>query len=162
MQVNLVTAWIDGSSIYGPSASWSDSLRSFSGGLLTSGSEWNMPKQGGGRNLMWSAADPSTGERGPHGLYGEICYILNFWPAPNTVCKEFILSSTEYLTVGFTWSVAFYKQVRGAGYRRNIHSTDSYCRSLIKGTVHSKTPSNIKWPYLKCSTSNQIVKCNLL
>lgn len=68
-QVNLVTAWIDGSSIYGPSTSWSDSLRSFSGGRLTSGSESNMPKCGGGRNLMWSAADPSTGEHGPHGLY---------------------------------------------------------------------------------------------
>ncbi|XP_071352391.1 dual oxidase 1 isoform X2 [Trachinotus anak] len=68
-QVNLVTAWIDGSSIYGPSTSWSDSLRSFSGGLLTSGSEWNMPRQGGGHNLMWSAADPSTGEHGPQGLY---------------------------------------------------------------------------------------------
>uniref|UniRef100_A0A667WS04 NAD(P)H oxidase (H2O2-forming) n=1 Tax=Myripristis murdjan TaxID=586833 RepID=A0A667WS04_9TELE len=69
IQVNLVTAWIDGSSIYGPSTSWSDSLRSFSGGLLTSGSEWNMPKQGGGRYLMWSAADPSTREHGPEGLY---------------------------------------------------------------------------------------------
>uniref|UniRef100_A0A4W6D0R9 NAD(P)H oxidase (H2O2-forming) n=1 Tax=Lates calcarifer TaxID=8187 RepID=A0A4W6D0R9_LATCA len=68
-QVNLVTAWIDGSSIYGPSTSWADSLRSFSRGLMTSGSEWNMPKEGGGRNLMWSAADPSTGERGPDGLY---------------------------------------------------------------------------------------------
>ncbi|KAM4619333.1 dual oxidase 1 [Polymixia lowei] len=68
-QVNLVTAWIDGSSIYGPSTSWSDSLRSFSGGLLTSGSEWNMPKQGGGRFLMWSAADPSTGDHGAQGLY---------------------------------------------------------------------------------------------
>ncbi|KAK2842412.1 hypothetical protein Q5P01_012612 [Channa striata] len=63
-QVNMVTAWIDGSSIYGPSTSWSDSLRSFSGGLLTAGSEWNMPKRGHGRNLMWSAADPSTGEHG--------------------------------------------------------------------------------------------------
>lgn len=70
VQVNLVTAWIDGSSIYGPSTSWSDALRSFSGGLLNSGSEWDMPKQGGGR-LMWSAADPSTGEAGPQGLYGE-------------------------------------------------------------------------------------------
>uniref|UniRef100_UPI003AAC009E dual oxidase 1 isoform X1 n=1 Tax=Centroberyx gerrardi TaxID=166262 RepID=UPI003AAC009E len=69
IQVNLVTAWIDGSSIYGPSTSWSDSLRSFSGGLLTSGSEWDMPKQGGERYLMWSAADPSTGEHGPQGLY---------------------------------------------------------------------------------------------
>lgn len=71
MQVNLVTAWIDGSSIYGPSTSWSDSLRSFSGGLLSSGSELNMPNQESGRNFMWSAADPSTGDHGPHGLYGE-------------------------------------------------------------------------------------------
>ncbi|XP_070687320.1 dual oxidase 1 [Pempheris klunzingeri] len=68
-QVNLVTAWIDGSSIYGPSASWSDSLRSFFGGLLTSGSEWNMPNQVTGRDFMWSAADPSTGDHGPQGLY---------------------------------------------------------------------------------------------
>ncbi|KAM9351638.1 dual oxidase 2 [Symphorus nematophorus] len=67
--VNLVTAWIDGSSIYGPSTSWSDSLRSFSGGLLTSGSEWNMPTQTTGRSFMWSAADPSTGDHGPEGLY---------------------------------------------------------------------------------------------
>nr|XP_019934398.1 PREDICTED: dual oxidase 1 [Paralichthys olivaceus] len=68
-QVNMVTAWIDGSSIYGPSTSWSDSLRSFSGGLLTPGSEWNMPKHGGRPNLMWRAADPSTGEHGADGLY---------------------------------------------------------------------------------------------
>ncbi|KAF1386846.1 hypothetical protein PFLUV_G00099100 [Perca fluviatilis] len=68
-QVNSVTAWIDGSSIYGPSTSWSDSLRSFSGGLLTSGSEWNMPNKATGHSLMWSAADPSTGDHGPHGLY---------------------------------------------------------------------------------------------
>lgn len=68
-QVNLVTAWIDGSSIYGPSSSWSDALRSFYGGLLACGAEWNMPKQGGEHFLMWSAADPSTGEHGPQGLY---------------------------------------------------------------------------------------------
>uniref|UniRef100_A0A3P8VW83 NAD(P)H oxidase (H2O2-forming) n=1 Tax=Cynoglossus semilaevis TaxID=244447 RepID=A0A3P8VW83_CYNSE len=78
--VNLVTAWIDGSSIYGTSTSWSDSLRSFSGGLLASGSELNMPKQGGGRNLMWSAADPSTGDHGPHGLYK----LGNAWANENT------------------------------------------------------------------------------
>uniref|UniRef100_A0A3Q4BDG5 NAD(P)H oxidase (H2O2-forming) n=1 Tax=Mola mola TaxID=94237 RepID=A0A3Q4BDG5_MOLML len=64
-----VTAWIDGSSIYGPSASWSDSLRSFSGGLLASGSWWNMPKQATGRTFMWSAADPSTGDHAPRGLH---------------------------------------------------------------------------------------------
>ncbi|XP_042352652.1 dual oxidase 1 [Plectropomus leopardus] len=68
-QVNMVTAWIDGSSIYGPSTSWSDSLRSFSGGLLTSGPEWNMPNEATGRSLMWSAADPSTGDHGTSGLY---------------------------------------------------------------------------------------------
>lgn len=72
MQMNMATAWIDGSSIYGPSTSWSDSLRSFSRGLLTSGSKWDMPKQGGGTNLMWSAADPSTGDHGNENLYGEI------------------------------------------------------------------------------------------
>lgn len=71
MQVNFVTAWIDGSSIYGPSSSWSDSLRSFTGGLLASGSEWDMPNEGTGHSFMWSAPDPSTGEHGPHGLYGE-------------------------------------------------------------------------------------------
>ncbi|KAL6106580.1 duox2 [Pungitius sinensis] len=67
--VNHVTAWIDGSSIYGPSTSWSDYLRSFSGGLLTSGPEWNMPNQANGSGLMWSAADPTTGKHGPDGLY---------------------------------------------------------------------------------------------
>ncbi|XP_029290224.1 LOW QUALITY PROTEIN: dual oxidase 1 [Cottoperca gobio] len=80
IQVNLVTAWIDGSSIYGPSTSWSDSLRSFSGGLLTSGSEWNMPYQATGRSLMWSAADPSTGDQGPNGLYE----LGNAWANENT------------------------------------------------------------------------------
>ncbi|CAB1331860.1 unnamed protein product [Coregonus sp. 'balchen'] len=59
-QVNLVTAWLDGSSIYGPSSSWSDALRSFSGGLLASGEQWDMPKRSGSSNMMWSAADPST------------------------------------------------------------------------------------------------------
>lgn len=75
-----MTAWIDGSSIYGPSSSWSDSVRSFCGGLLTSGSEWNMPNQASGRTFMWSAADPSTGDHGPQGLYGE-----TFSPTPNSV-----------------------------------------------------------------------------
>ncbi|XP_059917302.1 dual oxidase 1 [Gadus macrocephalus] len=68
VQVNLVTAWIDGSSIYGPSSSWSDTLRSFSGGLLASGHQWNMPGQDV-HLRMWSAPDPSTGDHGPAGLY---------------------------------------------------------------------------------------------
>uniref|UniRef100_A0A3Q2D4C6 NAD(P)H oxidase (H2O2-forming) n=1 Tax=Cyprinodon variegatus TaxID=28743 RepID=A0A3Q2D4C6_CYPVA len=86
IQVNSVTAWIDGSSIYGPSSSWSDFLRNFSGGLLTSGSEWKMPNQGGGRNFMWSAPDPSTGENGPQGLYGETlcCYIFCLLQDPSS------------------------------------------------------------------------------
>lgn len=70
-QVNQVTTWIDGSSIYGPSTSWSDYLRSFSGGLLNSSPAGNMPNLSTGRGLMWSAADPSTGQHGPDGLYGE-------------------------------------------------------------------------------------------
>lgn len=74
-----MTAWIDGSSIYGPSSSWSDSLRSFSGGRLRTGSEWNMPNQASGRTFMWSAADPSTGDHGPQGLYGE-----TYSPTPNS------------------------------------------------------------------------------
>ncbi|XP_061630725.1 dual oxidase 2 [Phyllopteryx taeniolatus] len=68
-QVNTVTTWIDGSSIYGPSTSWSDSLRSFSDGLLASGLEWNMPRQATGHTFMRSAADPTTGVHGPQGLY---------------------------------------------------------------------------------------------
>ncbi|XP_061825723.2 dual oxidase 1 [Nerophis lumbriciformis] len=68
-QVNMVTAWIDGSSIYGPSTSWSDSLRSFSGGLLAYSLERDMPKQAAGNRLMWCAADPATGDHEPQGLY---------------------------------------------------------------------------------------------
>ncbi|KAK3558395.1 hypothetical protein QTP86_017988, partial [Hemibagrus guttatus] len=67
-QVNHVTAWIDGSSIYGTSSSWCDALRSFHGGHLSAGSP-NMPKQTASNNLMWSAPNPCTGQTGPDGLY---------------------------------------------------------------------------------------------
>ncbi|XP_066525511.1 dual oxidase 1 [Hoplias malabaricus] len=67
-QVNQVTAWIDGSSIYGSSSSWCDALRSFQGGLLSSGSDINMPKQSD-NNFMWSAPNPCTGQTGSEGLY---------------------------------------------------------------------------------------------
>ncbi|TSM52321.1 Dual oxidase 2 [Bagarius yarrelli] len=67
-QINHVTAWIDGSSIYGTSSSWCDALRSFQGGLLSIGSS-NMPKQTTSNNFMWSAPNPFTGQTGPKGLY---------------------------------------------------------------------------------------------
>uniref|UniRef100_A0A9J7X775 NAD(P)H oxidase (H2O2-forming) n=1 Tax=Cyprinus carpio carpio TaxID=630221 RepID=A0A9J7X775_CYPCA len=59
-QVNHVTAWIDGSSIYGSSSSWCDALRTFSKGLLASGSSKDMPRRSSSGYLMWSAPDPST------------------------------------------------------------------------------------------------------
>lgn len=59
-QVNHVTAWIDGSSIYGWSSSWCDALRVFSGGLLESGSSQDMPRRSSSGYPMWSAPDPST------------------------------------------------------------------------------------------------------
>ncbi|NXX29411.1 DUOX2 oxidase, partial [Nicator chloris] len=68
-QTNEMTGWLDGSSIYGPSHSWSDALRSFSGGQLASGPDKNLPRQTDGRVPMWKALDPSTGQGGPQGIY---------------------------------------------------------------------------------------------
>ncbi|XP_029431074.1 dual oxidase 2-like isoform X2 [Rhinatrema bivittatum] len=68
-QVNSVTAWIDGSSIYGSSHSWSDALRSFSGGMLSSGSDPLFPKESDGRLPMWKAKDVSTQQLGSKGIY---------------------------------------------------------------------------------------------
>ncbi|XP_078388337.1 dual oxidase 2-like [Cetorhinus maximus] len=69
IQVNEVTAWIDGSSIYGPSHSWCDELRSFSGGQLASGSDPLLPKPSTGKLPMWNPPDPSTGQTGLQGFY---------------------------------------------------------------------------------------------
>ncbi|XP_067871575.1 dual oxidase 2 [Heterodontus francisci] len=69
IQINEVTAWIDGSSIYGSSHSWCDELRSFSGGRLASGSDPLLPKPSTGKLPMWNHPDPSTGQTGLQGLY---------------------------------------------------------------------------------------------
>ncbi|XP_067829644.1 dual oxidase 2 [Heptranchias perlo] len=69
IQVNDVTAWIDGSSIYGSSHSWCDELRSFSGGRLASDSDPLLPKLSTGKLPMWNHPDPSTGQTGRQGFY---------------------------------------------------------------------------------------------
>nr|XP_025739929.1 dual oxidase 2 isoform X1 [Callorhinus ursinus] len=66
---NEVTGWLDGSAIYGSSHSWSDALRSFSGGELASGPDPAFPRNAQSPLLMWTAPDPATGQRGPRGLY---------------------------------------------------------------------------------------------
>ncbi|NXN20660.1 DUOX2 oxidase, partial [Nycticryphes semicollaris] len=68
-QTNEVTGWLDGSSIYGPSHSWSDALRNFSGGQLASGPSGRLPRETDGRVPMWKALDPSTGQGGLQGIY---------------------------------------------------------------------------------------------
>jgi dual oxidase len=70
-QTNQVTGWLDGSAIYGSSHSWSDALRSFSGGQLASGSDPDFPRDSPASLLMWTAPDPATGQGGTQGLYGE-------------------------------------------------------------------------------------------
>ena len=66
-----MTGWLDGSAIYGSSHSWSDELRSFSGGQLASGPDPAFPRAAQAPLLMWTPPDPTTGRRGPRGLYGE-------------------------------------------------------------------------------------------
>lgn len=66
-----MTGWLDGSAIYGSSHSWSDALRSFSGGQLASGPDPAFPRGSQSSLLMWLAPDPATGQGGPQGLYGE-------------------------------------------------------------------------------------------
>ncbi|XP_042108464.1 dual oxidase 1 isoform X2 [Ovis aries] len=66
---NEVTGWLDGSAIYGSSHSWSDELRSFSGGELASGPDPAFPRAAQAPLLMWTPPDPTTGRRGPRGLY---------------------------------------------------------------------------------------------
>lgn len=83
-----MTAWIDGSSIYGSSSSWCDALRTFSDGLLASGSSQDMPRRSSSGYLMWSAPDPSASP-GSQELYGKkwnsyflSCSTFIQWHAP--------------------------------------------------------------------------------
>ncbi|XP_073799398.1 dual oxidase 1 isoform X4 [Danio rerio] len=89
-QVNHVTAWIDGSSIYGSSSSWSDALREFSGGRLSSSSSRDMPRRSSNGYLMWSSPDPSSG---PDSGSQELYEFGNAW------ANENIFSVTE----GIIW-----------------------------------------------------------
>nr|XP_040824379.1 dual oxidase 2 [Ochotona curzoniae] len=66
---NGVTGWLDGSAIYGSSHSWSDALRSFSGGQLASGPDPAFPRSAQNPLLMWTPPDPATGQRGAQGLF---------------------------------------------------------------------------------------------
>ncbi|XP_037690014.1 dual oxidase 2 [Choloepus didactylus] len=66
---NEVTGWLDGSAIYGSSHSWSDALRSFSGGELAAGPDPAFPRDAQQPLLMWTPPDPATGQRGSRGLY---------------------------------------------------------------------------------------------
>ncbi|XP_052581546.1 dual oxidase 1 [Peromyscus californicus insignis] len=66
---NQVTGWLDGSAIYGSSHSWSDALRSFSGGQLASGANPAFPRKSQDPLLMWMAPDPATGQGGPQEMF---------------------------------------------------------------------------------------------
>ncbi|XP_076426614.1 dual oxidase 1 [Peromyscus maniculatus bairdii] len=66
---NQVTGWLDGSAIYGSSHSWSDTLRSFSGGQLASGADPAFPRKSQDPLLMWMAPDPATRQEGPQEMF---------------------------------------------------------------------------------------------
>uniref|UniRef100_A0A8I3QA37 NAD(P)H oxidase (H2O2-forming) n=1 Tax=Canis lupus familiaris TaxID=9615 RepID=A0A8I3QA37_CANLF len=68
---NAVTGWLDGSAIYGSSHSWSDALRSFSGGQLASGAP--TPPSPGTRNRPCSCGarpTPPAASAGPGASFG--------------------------------------------------------------------------------------------
>ncbi|XP_073474996.1 dual oxidase 1-like isoform X2 [Aquarana catesbeiana] len=69
-QINSVTAWIDGSSIYGNSHSWCDALRSFTGGRLASGSDSLFPREADAMLIMWRPAHFTEESKGSGTIYG--------------------------------------------------------------------------------------------
>ncbi|XP_021263300.1 dual oxidase 2 [Numida meleagris] len=91
-QTNEVTGWLDGSSIYGPSHSWSDALRNFSNGQLASGPGGHVPRETDGKVPMWKALDPSTGKGGPHGIYD----LGNAWGNENRFLQAMSIAWFRY------------------------------------------------------------------
>ncbi|XP_068131700.1 dual oxidase 1-like isoform X2 [Hyperolius riggenbachi] len=69
-QVNSVTTWIDGSSIYGHSHSWCDALRSFSEGKLASGSDRMFPREADDMLTMWRPPHHYDLSKASLGIYG--------------------------------------------------------------------------------------------
>lgn len=137
MKVNSATAWIDGSSIYGPSASWSDSLRSFSGGLLASGPEWKMPRQAERRTFMWSAADPCTAEHGAQGLHGETVLFDLIMVCHRGLCWDHGWSEGKDSTI---WSqravLCRLQKVRGMlGFERLVRLPAWFSRGLLSSLL---------------------------
>lgn len=119
-KVNHVTAWIDGSSIYGSSGSWCDALRSFSRGLLASGSSQDMPRQSSSSYLMWSAPDPTTGP-GSQRLYGKTnlglspygadrfqWYVKNNWGFQRNQEKSVIIKFCQWTMLSSCYSFGFH------------------------------------------------------
>uniref|UniRef100_A0A8C2SLR3 NAD(P)H oxidase (H2O2-forming) n=1 Tax=Coturnix japonica TaxID=93934 RepID=A0A8C2SLR3_COTJA len=91
-QTNEVTGWLDGSSIYGPSHSWSDALRNFSNGQLASGPGGHVPRETDGKVPMWKALDPSTGQGGPRGIYD----LGNAWGNENLFLQAMSIAWFRY------------------------------------------------------------------
>ncbi|XP_072201624.1 dual oxidase 2 isoform X2 [Excalfactoria chinensis] len=91
-QTNEVTGWLDGSSIYGPSHSWSDALRNFSNGRLASGPGGHVPRETDGKVPMWKALDPSTGQGGPRGIYD----LGNAWGNENLFLQAMSIAWFRY------------------------------------------------------------------
>eukprot|EP00076_Gallus_gallus_P015519 XP_015134571.1 dual oxidase 2 [Gallus gallus] len=91
-QTNEVTGWLDGSSIYGPSHSWSDALRNFSNGQLASGPGGHVPRETDGKVPMWKALDPSTGQGGLRGIYD----LGNAWGNENRFLQAMSIAWFRY------------------------------------------------------------------
>uniref|UniRef100_A0A8C3Q0S5 NAD(P)H oxidase (H2O2-forming) n=1 Tax=Chrysolophus pictus TaxID=9089 RepID=A0A8C3Q0S5_CHRPC len=91
-QTNEVTGWLDGSSIYGPSHSWSDALRNFSNGQLAAGPGGHVPRETDGKVPMWKALDPSTGQGGPRGIYD----LGNAWGNENRFLQAISIAWFRY------------------------------------------------------------------